>query len=712
MNRLRSTAAVLLGVLCIAGLLYGVIMTYATRILFDPVIFSARVADSLAEPPVARVVANQITEQIVNYQRELTPYRPIVLGAVQQIVASPPFRALVRQAARKLHPIFIKHGADLSLTLMDVQVIVKEALAANPALAGKLPSQAKFVLGSRENWPTGKLLMKVVRLGQRFQRRALMWIGAGFVFGALGLFSAPRKDRYLLGVGLGLTVSAFLLAAFANFGGSLLAPFARTEVGGDLLRGLWPVFVGPLALRMIILAGLGIVLTASVTTLLERIDAPATLNLVWRVLRHRPSGATPMILRGLALIAAGVIVALHPIPTLQVVAVLAGSFLLFVGLQDVFTTATRFAGRAAAADPAVAKTKGRLLLPSVAAILVLALLVGSGAYWLMRDPAAPQAFGPRAIVAVNGYPELRDRKLNDVVFPTTHNSMSAASLQNWMFANQERSIEDQLEDGVRGFLIDIHYGDPVQGRIRTVLQDEVNSVKKYEAVLGKEGLEAAMRIRNRLVGEPDGERDIYLAHGFCELGATRFVETLHDMKDYMETHPDEVIIIVVQDEGVKAADVATAFDKSGLIDFVYKGPVTSPWPTLGDMVAKGERVVVYAENDTTGVPWYHLMLGNIQETPYGFHSPEEFSCRPNRGGRKGSLFLINHWIETAPASKPSNAAIVNAYPVLLKRARQCRRERKMVPNLLAVDFYRTGDLFKVARALNGIPEPESTMVAR
>jgi hypothetical protein len=36
----------------------------------------------------------------------------------------------------------------------------------------------------------------------------------------------------------------------------------------------------------------------------------------------------------------------------------------------------------------------------------------------------------------------------------------------------------------------------------------------------------------------------------------------------------------------------------------------------------------------------------------------------------------------------------------------------MVPNLLAVDFYRTGDLFRVARALNGIPEPDSTVAAR
>jgi len=419
-----------------------------------------------------------------------------------------------------------------------------------------------------------------------------------------------------------------------------------------------------------------------------------------------------MILRGLALVAAGCIVAFHPIETLQVLAVLTGGLLLFVGLQDVFTTATRFAGQQAARAETTAKRGLRRSLSATVAVVVVALLVAGAVYWLTRDPAEPEPIGPRAIVAVNGYPELRDRRLNDVVFPTTHNSMSAASLANWMFANQERPIEDQLEDGVRGFLIDIHYGDPVKGRIRTVLDNEVNAVKKYESVLGKEGLDAAMRIRNRLVGEPDGERDIYLAHGFCELGSTRFMDTLGAMKDFLSSHPDEVVIIVIQDEGVKPADVAAHFEKSGLIDYVYRGPVTGPWPTLGDMVTRGERLVVYAENDTTGVPWYHLMKGNIQETPYGFHSPEEFSCKPNRGGRTGSLFLINHWIETAPASKPSNAAIVNAYDVLLKRARQCRRERRMVPNLLAVDFYRTGDLFRVARALNGIPEPDSTVAAR
>ena len=37
---------------------------------------------------------------------------------------------------------------------------------------------------------------------------------------------------------------------------------------------------------------------------------------------------------------------------------------------------------------------------------------------------------------------------------------------------------------------------------------------------------------------------------------------------------------------------------------------------------------------------------------------------------------------------------------LLARARACRRMRNHVPNLIAVDFYRRGQLFRVAKTLN------------
>jgi hypothetical protein len=64
---------------------------------------------------------------------------------------------------------------------------------------------------------------------------------------------------------------------------------------------------------------------------------------------------------------------------------------------------------------------------------------------------------------------------------------------------------------------------------------------------------------------------------------------------------------------------------------------------------------------------------------------------------------MNNWIDTTPNPKPSNAAIVNAYQALLDRVERCHRERGQKPTVLAVDFYRTGELVRAARALNGLP---------
>jgi len=44
---------------------------------------------------------------------------------------------------------------------------------------------------------------------------------------------------------------------------------------------------------------------------------------------------------------------------------------------------------------------------------------------------------------------------------------------------------------------------------------------------------------------------------------------------------------------------------------------------------------------------------------------------------------------------------------LLARAEQCARERSHLPNIVAVDFYRTGDLLRVVKHLNRLDLPES-----
>ena len=122
--------------------------------------------------------------------------------------------------------------------------------------------------------------------------------------------------------------------------------------------------------------------------------------------------------------------------------------------------------------------------------------------------------------------------------------------------------------------------------------------------------------------------------------------------------------------------------------------------------------MVFIESGKPGVPWLKPAFESMQETPYSFHTPADFSCKPNRGGTTAPFFEINHWLETTPAPKPSNAAIVNAYDLLLGRARACRQQRGRLPNILAVDFYDVGDLFRVVRTLNGLDEPATVARAR
>jgi hypothetical protein len=130
------------------------------------------------------------------------------------------------------------------------------------------------------------------------------------------------------------------------------------------------------------------------------------------------------------------------------------------------------------------------------------------------------------------------------------------------------------------------------------------------------------------------------------------------------------------------------------------------------MIDRNQRVVVLAENEAGAAPWYQLAYKKItEETPYQFSKVAQLtktkelpaSCEPNRGPAGAPMFLINHWISTDPVPLPSNAAKVNAYKPLLARAQECQSLRKHLPNLIAVNFYREGDVFEVVNKLNGVP---------
>jgi hypothetical protein len=397
---------------------------------------------------------------------------------------------------------------------------------------------------------------------------------------------------------------------------------------------------------------------------------------------------------------------LAPAATLRALAVLAGALVAFEGLRELFMVVpprVHEATERAEAVLAEATESHGLVLRTVlhhALVGVLAVALIGGAIFFLRSPAAlPPA--PALTDACNGDRALCARRLDEVVFAGAHNSMSAAELPGWMFPNQELASVSLLNHGIRALLFDVHYGVPIGGTVRTEISDEAASRAKFEKAVGKEAVDAAMRIRARLQGAPTGPRAPYLCHGFCELGSTPLVEMLDGVRQFLVAHPGEVLVFVIEDY-VTPADIQAAFQESGLERYVYRGPLGPPWPTLRELVDRDERVLVLAENDAAGVPWYHSVWETFQETPYKFLTPDEFSCTANRGGTAGSLFQLNHWIETLPAPRPSNALIVNSREFLLRRARLCQRERGKLPNIIAVDFARTGDVVGAVAELNGI----------
>lgn len=170
------------------------------------------------------------------------------------------------------------------------------------------------------------------------------------------------------------------------------------------------------------------------------------------------------------------------------------------------------------------------------------------------------------------------------------------------------------------------------------------------------------------------------------------------------------MIVINQDEGVAPSDIERAFAQAGLLDLVYHGPF-GPFPTLREMIDSGQRLVVMAENEADDISWYPLAYRDaLQETPFTFKSAAELTdssrlaegCRPNRGPASAPLFLVNNWVDTSPVSRASIAERVNEHSALLQRAETCRRIRHRLPNLIAVDFYKRGDLLRVVRSLNGL----------
>lgn len=680
------------------------IALYADANLFNSARFADHAQEALQEPEVRDVVSDRLGDFVVNELAEdAVAVRPLLDSISGIVIESAAFQRLFRSAALQTHRALIDGDAESAvLTIANVGIIVSQGLRQlAPDIGNQIPESFDDALLQVANFESVQGLSDAARLSHDLSLYllllAIVLLVASFAISTDRFRSIGRLGVSLI-LGGGLIVAVYFVARYFALRPAVKGGVVDRQVG----ELVWDAFISNLLTIAVLLIGLGVVLSMVIDGVLSGVRVQDRVrSFADRV--QSPESIRARVGWALVTIVAGLWLALDPLQAAGFALTMIGVIVVAIGLQELamISAPVPSAESGEAAIELRGQRKKYARVAGAAAIGAMITVTIAGA---VHVGGGLQSLGlTRGSGACNGDVNLCDRKLNEVAIAATHNSMSVASSPNWLFPSQEQSISTQLNDGIHGLLFDVYYAYPG----RRVYTDSVRSSPKARAEIrfqfGDQFVDAADRIR-RSISKPAGvDPELFMCHGFCELGATRLDEATSALRTYMEQNPREVVIVVIEDY-VPWEDMAKKFEQAGLRTYAYEGPWGPEWPTLGEMIDKNQRLVLMTEKEKPTIPWMHNAYEAAQETPFHFANVEQLrrpsSCDEERGSPENTMFLVNHWVDTVPNPRPSIARRVNSFQFLSERIARCEKMRDLLANLVAVDFYREGDLFGVVDELN------------
>ncbi len=711
----RTGRTISANVLVVIGALLsmvGIVYLWADSAVFNSQQFAVTAVAAAKAPPVKTEISRLLVNQAVEIKPDLITIRPLLETVIETVISTPAFgRILVPAIVQVHHAVFTSQKRNLALDISDGLTIAISGLrVVNPQIADQVPANLKTGLIQVGNQG---IAPDITRLLNKIHTLMLFLGLVGVVTLAAGVAISHSRRSTIIAGGISFTVAALLLFLAIGVGRQILVRQITPDSTANAVGSVFDTFSGRLSIWLWVVAVVGVMLAAAASTTVRTGGALAQVAALRRAATRLPDSRPARI--GYAALGAALATALIFVPLLTLTLAARASGLLLLYLCG--TELLRLSGLAATTPREQQSRTGRALALqrslavrlAAAGALLIAVFIGGTSLWLNRSDLLPQdvaeADGPQQC---NGYVELCDRPFDTVAFAATHNSMSSANETGWYFASHVHTIPEQLDAGIRGLLIDTHYGIETKKGVLTDLSRITEPQRKeLEGNLGPEAEQAVQRLQLSFgQPKPGDQTDVYLCHGFCELGATFLVDSLTDISDWLDQNPNEVIILFFEDY-VSPADTEDAFIQSGLIDYVFTHEPGAAWPTLGQMIDADKRVVVLSERvgNAPKPDWYHDGFSLVQDTPYTFLSPADLqtdaSCAPNRGGPAAQMLLINHWIEKQTPLQ-EEAATVNAYDFLLNRVQRCQQSRGLFPNIIAVDFAEKGDLLRVVNTINGV----------
>lgn len=671
---------------------------YARSALVDDREFSARSASALDDADVRTVLADRVAGSLTrNVLPDAQALRPLLVRALAAAADTKVFRRLFTEAVRDRHRALIDGETTFSFQLPVGEGLLFEGFSrVAPRVAAAIPPDLRVPV-LRLDPRNFELSAARALAGYAGWRWPLLLAALLSAAGCALVAGGARSALVHLGAaaaGGGLIVAAVV----AGLGEYVVAQAAQAadlteSTERDAVRALWKALFSDLLTAALVATLGGAVVAALASKGLPDVD----LSAGWERVRRATGAAGPWArsARAAVLIAVGAAIIFEPALVGRIVVLAAGLLIVAIGVAQLAALAP--GGRAAPAGESGGDAGLLVLAGAVAAVLAATALV---LVVVLPSPRAAPAGNAERAGSCNGSRALCERRLDDVVFPATHNSYAASEEPGWFFTNQRYGIERQLRDGIRAFLIDVHYGvrDERRGRIRTDLAYEGSSRNKVVQELSPRAVRTAERLAGRLgAGEVDGPRRLYLCHTLCELGAEPLDEQLAIFERFLEANPREVIILFVEPY-VAVEDIESALDEAGLLEQAAQISRDDPLPTLAELIDADTRLVVLAEKDGGARPWYLDGFSFVQDTPLGATTPGGLRCRRNRGEADSPLLLVNHWIPPFPPAVSRNDQIAGR--ALQRRLERCQGVRGQLPNLVAVDFHERSGVVEAARRLN------------
>lgn len=255
-----------------------------------------------------------------------------------------------------------------------------------------------------------------------------------------------------------------------------------------------------------------------------------------------------------------------------------------------------------------------------------------------------------------------NKKYNEVCFPSTHNSFNyLIGPKQFIYPNQRYDIPQQLKDGIRGFMIDIH---------------------SYN------GLNIAKR----------KQKEVDVFHQFALLGYEPLGAILNYFFDFLEQHPSEIISIIFDCTVEDSEKVISIFEKHPIYKYLFHKNTDAEWPSIAKMQTQNQRLVVFTHCNSQS-DWYLNQDQFCFENDYNNHSAADYQCNIIRGDTSKSVFIMNHFLYHFLNRKRVNAN-TNEYASLMSHANYCQKKTGHIPNFLTVDWYDKGALFRVVNELN------------